>query len=118
MNPFLASYDELAADFRGHDVPIDRPGFCDSEPFLRVEQSLCPEYLNNYAAFVARRKYDSDYLRHAAKAIRDIASILHAELADHGRYALTAIVWGEDNEYHGFAEEGRNALKHLGTMLQ
>lgn len=38
-------------------------------------------------------------------------------LVAHVRYALTAVVWGEDNEYHGFADEGRNALKHLGTML-
>ena len=34
----------------------------------------------------------------------------------HVRYALTAVVWGMDNEYHGFAEEGRNALKHLGNL--
>ena len=39
-------------------------------------------------------------------------------LVAHVRYALTAVVWGRANEYHGFAEEGRNALRHLGKLLQ
>lgn len=34
----------------------------------------------------------------------------------HVHYALTAIIWGEDNHYHGFAAEGRAALRHLATM--
>ncbi|KKL82820.1 hypothetical protein LCGC14_1980960 [marine sediment metagenome] len=38
-------------------------------------------------------------------------------LVAHVRYALTAVVWGRDNAYHGFAEEGHNALKHLGKLL-
>ena len=33
------------------------------------------------------------------------------------RYALTAIVWGADNAYHGFADEGRVALRHLARLL-
>jgi len=33
------------------------------------------------------------------------------------RYALVAIAWGEDNEYHGFAREGHTALKHLANVL-
>jgi len=39
-------------------------------------------------------------------------------LVAHVQYALTAVVWGEDNEYHGFAEEGRNALTHLASILR
>ncbi|RMD60325.1 hypothetical protein D6833_09905, partial [Candidatus Parcubacteria bacterium] len=38
-------------------------------------------------------------------------------LVSHVRYALVAVVWGEDNEYHGFAEEGRKALRHLAGLL-
>lgn len=33
----------------------------------------------------------------------------------HVEYALGAIVWGHDNEYFGFAREGREALEHLAT---
>jgi len=33
------------------------------------------------------------------------------------RYALVAIVWGEDSGYHGFAKEGHTALKHLAKVL-
>lgn len=34
-------------------------------------------------------------------------------LVAHVQYALSAIVWGEESSYHGFAEEGRQALKRL-----
>jgi Ser/Thr protein kinase RdoA (MazF antagonist) len=33
------------------------------------------------------------------------------------QYALTAIVWGMENAYHGFAEEGRQALRWLSERL-
>lgn len=33
------------------------------------------------------------------------------------RYALSAIVWGSSHSYHGFAQEGREALKHLASLL-
>ncbi|MEE3258362.1 MAG: hypothetical protein VX293_04045 [Candidatus Latescibacterota bacterium] len=32
-------------------------------------------------------------------------------------YAVSAIVWGSDNDYHGFAREGREALVHLAGQL-
>jgi len=38
-------------------------------------------------------------------------------LVAHVLYALTAIVWGCEHSYHGFAEEGRQALKHLNELL-
>jgi aminoglycoside phosphotransferase (APT) family kinase protein len=38
-------------------------------------------------------------------------------LVGHVQYGLGAIVWGEENAYHGFAEEGRRALRHLGELL-
>ena len=33
-------------------------------------------------------------------------------------YALGAIVWGCENSFHGFAAEGRHALKHLAALLK
>jgi len=39
-------------------------------------------------------------------------------LVAHVQYALDAIVWGSDNAYHGFAEDGRRALEHLGKLLR
>jgi Ser/Thr protein kinase RdoA (MazF antagonist) len=38
-------------------------------------------------------------------------------LVAHTQYALSAIVWGEENAYHGFAAEGRQALQHLAKLL-
>jgi aminoglycoside phosphotransferase (APT) family kinase protein len=35
----------------------------------------------------------------------------------HVQYGLGAIVWGEENAYHGFAEEGRRAIRCLGGLL-
>ncbi len=35
----------------------------------------------------------------------------------HTLYALSAIVWGEENAYHGFAAEGRQAIQHLAGLL-
>ncbi len=32
-------------------------------------------------------------------------------------FALAAVVWGEENDYHVFAEEGRLALKALGKIM-
>jgi aminoglycoside phosphotransferase len=38
-------------------------------------------------------------------------------LAAHALYALVAIVWGEENDYHGFAGDGRQALQQVGQLL-
>ena len=38
-------------------------------------------------------------------------------LVAHTEYALGAIVWGREHAFHGFAEEGRRALKHLARLL-
>lgn len=34
------------------------------------------------------------------------------------RYALSAIVWGTEHSFHGFAEEGRQAFNHLADLLR
>ena len=39
-------------------------------------------------------------------------------LVAHTQYALSAIVWGCEHSFHGFAEEGRQALAHLGKLLR
>lgn len=38
-------------------------------------------------------------------------------LVAHMQYALSAIVWGSENSYHGFVEEGRQALIRLRELL-
>jgi len=38
-------------------------------------------------------------------------------LVAHVQYAVTAVVWGSDKSYHGFAEDGRKALRHLAKLL-
>ena len=38
-------------------------------------------------------------------------------LVAYTQYALGAIVWGCEHSFHGFAEEGRQALKRLTTLL-
>ncbi len=38
-------------------------------------------------------------------------------LVAHTQYALGAIVWGCGYSFHGFAEEGRQALRHLADLL-
>ncbi|MBI3961048.1 MAG: aminoglycoside phosphotransferase family protein [Chloroflexi bacterium] len=38
-------------------------------------------------------------------------------LVGHVHYALAAVVWGEESQYHGFAAEGRRALVRLGEMV-
>jgi hypothetical protein len=32
-------------------------------------------------------------------------------------YALSAIIWGHEHDYFGFAEEGCRAIKHIGKLL-
>lgn len=39
-------------------------------------------------------------------------------LVGHVLYALGAIVWGKENEYNGFAREGRQALRQLAPRLR
>ncbi len=38
-------------------------------------------------------------------------------LLAHTLYTLSAVVWGMENSYFGFAADGRQALKHLGKLL-
>jgi aminoglycoside phosphotransferase len=38
-------------------------------------------------------------------------------LLAHMQYSLSAVVWGMENSYFGFAADGRQALKHLGKLL-
>jgi aminoglycoside phosphotransferase (APT) family kinase protein len=39
-------------------------------------------------------------------------------LLAHTQYALSAIVWGHETGYLGFAREGRESLQHLRTLLE
>jgi Ser/Thr protein kinase RdoA (MazF antagonist) len=39
-------------------------------------------------------------------------------LVAHAEYALSAILWGRDNEFYGFEREGRDALARLAVLLE
>jgi len=84
MNPFSATYEDLAEDFRCRGISFDLPGFCDDPSFFEVERGV-PHYLNHYAAFIAKRPYDANYLARAKVIIDNAVSLLHAELIEHGR---------------------------------
>jgi hypothetical protein len=84
MNPFTSTYEDLAEDFRGRGISFDSPGFCDDPSFFEVERGD-PQYLNHYAAFVAKRPYEPNYLARAKVIIDNAVSLLHAELVEHGR---------------------------------
>ena len=90
MSVFSSTYEDLAEDFRCRGISVDSPGFCDSPSFFEVERGN-PDYLNHYAAFVAKRPYDPSYLARA-KVINDNAvSRLHAEL-NHPRQSRGLII--------------------------
>ncbi len=84
MNPFTSTYEDLAEDFRCRGISFDLPGFCDDPSFFEVERGV-PNYLNHYAAFIAKRPYDANYLSRAQVIIDNAVSLLHAELVEHGR---------------------------------
>ena len=39
-------------------------------------------------------------------------------LVAHAEYALGAIIWGHENAYYGFEQEGRAALLHLSSLMR
>jgi hypothetical protein len=84
MVKYTAGFEKIAADFRQRGIPTDKPGFCDHPKFLEAE-SHDPDYLNNYAAFVATQPYSTDYLHHARGIIDKASRMLHKELETNGR---------------------------------
>jgi hypothetical protein len=84
MKPFLSTYGELLADFRFHKIPTSEQGFYDHPCFVGIEGSN-PNYLNHYAAFVAKQPYTQEYLTRAQEVIEKVASLLHKELLSNSR---------------------------------
>lgn len=93
MSPFRSTYEVLAQDFRSRGIPTNAPGFCDDPSFLAVERSD-PGYLNNYAAFIAKRPYTPEYLSRAQATISKAASLLHSELIQTGRLGACVDISG------------------------
>ena len=84
MSVFSSTYESLTEDFRCRGISFDLPGFCDDPLFFEVERGN-PHYLNHYAAFVAKRPYEPNYLRRAKAIIDNAVSRLYTELVGHGR---------------------------------
>lgn len=76
---FSDGYEALREDFERRGIPMDYPGFCDHPKFLEVERGD-PNYLNNYAAFVATQPYSASYLEVARRKIETACEILIEEL--------------------------------------
>lgn len=93
MNPFVATYKELAQDFKARRIPFDSPGFCDHPSFLKVERSN-PAYLNHYAAFIAKQNYEKKYLVRAKAVIDESATLLLEELVKNGRLGACVDISG------------------------
>lgn len=93
MVHFTETYADLARDFEKRGTPTDSPGFCDHPNFLAAEGSD-PAYLNNYAAFVARKPYDSAYFGRARTVISKSAALLYQELLRHGRLGACVNISG------------------------
>jgi len=68
MSIFSSTYEALAEGFRCKGISVDSPGYCDTPSFFDVERGN-PDYLNHYAAFVAKRPYDPQ-LSGKGKSIR------------------------------------------------
>lgn len=83
-SPFKLSYATLAAEFGRRGIPTSLPDFCDHPQFLQVENQN-PGLLNNFAAFVAKRAYDHAYIARSERLVRELSSLLHAELVANGR---------------------------------
>lgn len=49
---------------------------------------------------------------------RPLTPIEQQLLVAHAEYALSAILWGHDNAYYGFEQEGRVSLAHLFSILK
>lgn len=93
MTHFTATYHDLARDFESRGIPTDSPGFCDHPKFIEVE-SRNPDFLNNYAAFVARRPYDTTYLKRARTVVSNAAALLYQALQRHGRLGACVDITG------------------------
>tara|TARA_R110001592_G_scaffold82307_7_gene243783 strand:- start:14802 stop:15611 length:810 start_codon:yes stop_codon:yes gene_type:complete len=80
----MSIYKKMLAEFKSKGIPVDKPDFYDHPNFILAERND-PSYLNNYAAFVAAKKYSEDYLSNARRVITNTANILHHHLLANGR---------------------------------
>ncbi len=84
MVRYTAGFEKIAADFKQRGILTDKPGFYDHPKFLEAE-SLDPDFLNNYAAYVATQPYSTDYLLRARDIINRVSRTLYKELETNGR---------------------------------
>lgn len=81
---FNLSYDQVVSEFERNSIPYDMPGFCDHPNFIKIENKY-PNYLNNYATFVAKKSYSENYLRNAKSIIDKTVDVIYEELLMNGR---------------------------------
>jgi hypothetical protein len=84
MLKYNSDFERLKEDFIKKSIDISKPGFYDDPNFLVVEQRN-PDYLVNYANYVKKMNYDSNYLISSKRKIEIISKILFDELWKDGR---------------------------------
>lgn len=84
MSPFTCTASQLSEAFSNRGIPFDLPGFCDHPSFVAIER-LDADFLNHYAAWVAKRQYEPSYLSKARTIIDRTTSVLYKALKDNGR---------------------------------
>lgn len=90
---FMKTYKEISDDFVQRGIPVDAPNFYDHPNFIAAER-LNPEYLNNYAFYVASRPYSKEYLRQAEVIITKAAELLYEHLKKNGRQGACVDITG------------------------
>lgn len=76
---YRSSYDELLNDFNSKNICSEYPGFYDEPNFLKIEESNA-SFLDNYSAFIQKKKFSEDYLNKARVIIPVVAKLLYQEL--------------------------------------
>lgn len=87
--PSEQNHFELVKVFKDLNINTKKPGFYDNKAFIEVERAI-PDFLNQYANFVASKVYSQGYLARAEHEIPIIAGILFNELKKSGRMGACA----------------------------
>jgi len=75
---------KLKSKFTKLGIDCERPGFCDSEAFLRAERKD-PKVMDDYARYIESRIYGDAYLADAARKIAHVAETVRRAVEVDGR---------------------------------
>lgn len=84
MQSYNVSLETLKSEFKSNSIDFSYPGFYDQPNFMKMEKRNA-EYLVNYASFIEKSNYNTNYSQIARKKIDVISGILFNELKNDGR---------------------------------